>query len=459
MDEPLFPVNKALALLGHGHAGGHQEEDLFIALFPDGGVDGVIYSAERLHEDGLEDFRIQTRHRPHLRPAGHLSHLGRLVVPQLVTAVDLLQGVIVVLGAGHQVYEGLRAGAHTALGHHNQDSALVQGQLGIVKRLLALVQIDVHGVGSHRHHDIVLVLDLHHEDLVGLVDGGVKRSGDIAGGGSVDVLVPVQYRHDGEDFLVLDQVDGILHVFVHGVALQSQRLGIGLQGQLVVHLDGLVGRHPGQERLASPGVPGEVVGLHRTDDDDLVSVHGPLVYLHHRPVLGGAQVDHLVVLGVVGEDAVLELGIDVPEDLQVLLLGGGPVCSSGHQEADVLVLDLIVDQAQNLGGGCGPGGIVDQEEHVFRVGQELVEGLRVHRVVQGGFQHLELIVLLHLVGIDDLPEVSLINVDNYKITAIRYGYLHDVLSSPSPELSLPVRKYFSVSLRLSRIPRAWQWSC
>ena len=241
--------------------------------------------------------------------------------------------------------------------------------------------------------------------------------------------MPVQDHLDREDLLPLDDLEGIHHVLMDGVALQRQGLGRGAHGELVVGLHGTVRGHSGEERLPSSGVSGEVVGLDGGDDAQPVGVHGHLVDLHGRAVLGCAQVHALRFLRVVAEDPVLQLLVVGTEHERILLGGHVPVGPSGDEVPGGPQVHPLGESVQDLGRGGGAGAVVDDEDDVLASLQELGHGAVSQRVVDG--------VAYDLVGVgaDDVLGVERADV-------IRIGDLR---------LLNPVLPVFDINLHLNRI--------
>ena len=195
-------------------------------------------------------------------------------------------------------------------------------------------------------------------------------------------MVPVHDDLDGEDLLPLDDLEGVHHVLVDGVALEGEGLGVHADGHLVVGLDGLVGCDSGEEGLPSAGPAREVVGLDAGDDDEPVGIDGDLVDLHGGAVLGGSKVHALRGFGVVDDNSVAEC-LQVPaEDVAVLLLGGCAVGSGGDEVPRLVEVHPALERVEDRCSGGGPGSVVDDEDDVLASLQECLQGFVSEGVVE-----------------------------------------------------------------------------
>ena len=195
-------------------------------------------------------------------------------------------------------------------------------------------------------------------------------------------MVPVHDDLDGEDLLAPDNLEGIHHVLVDGVALEGQSLSVHSDRHLVVGLDGLVGGDSGKEGLPSAGPAREVVGLDTGDDDEPVGIDGDLVDLHGGAVLGGSKVHALRGFGVVDDNSVAEC-LQVPaEDVAVLLLGGSAVGAGGDKVPGCVKIHPALECVEDSCGGGGPGSVVDDEDDILTSLQECLQGFVSEGVVE-----------------------------------------------------------------------------
>ena len=107
---------------------------------------------------------------------------------------------------------------------------------------------------------------------VGVVHGFGEAGREVARGGGVDAVLPVEHHLDAVDALVVRALQAVEHVQVHRVVVQGQDVRGRVEGQAVVALDGLVAGDAREDRLAAAGVPGEVVRLHRVQQHQVLGL-------------------------------------------------------------------------------------------------------------------------------------------------------------------------------------------
>jgi hypothetical protein len=253
-----------------------------------------------------------------------------------------------------------------------------------------------------------------------------KGSVEVAGRGLVDAVMTVHDHLDREYPLPADDLEGVHHVLVDGVALELQGLGVHADRHLVVGLDSAVRCDSREEGLPAPGPSGEVVRLDRGDDDQPVSIDSDLVDLHRGPVLGGPEVHAFGCLGVVDDDPVPELLEVGAEDVAVLFLGGGAMGAGGDEVPGGAEVHPLGEGVEDLGGGRRAGAVVHYEHDVLPAFQEPVYGLGPDRVVQRGIDDLVgvsaddvlriigayVVLLGHFGGLGPVPAVPDLHLDH-----------------------------------------------
>ena len=165
------------------------------------------------------------------------------------------------------------------------------------------------------------------------------------------------------------------------VPFECQCLSLLLHGELMVGLDGLERSHSGKEGLPASGVSCEIVGLDGCDDHQAVRVHGDLIDLHRGPVLRCSQEDALGVLGIVANDAVLQVLVVDSEHEVVLLLGHVPVGSGRDEISGLLQVHPLRERIEDLrcrGRACT---VVDDEDYILPACEELIHGSVAYGVV------------------------------------------------------------------------------
>ena len=169
---------------------------------------------------------------------------------------------------------------------------------------------------------------------------------------------------------------------MHGIAAQDEAFRARLHRQPVVRPHRLVGRQPGEERLAPSRVACEIVRFHGIDEDYTAGLGQQAVHLHIRSAARPAEEYHLLIgPGIVGEDAgrmgARQVGA---EDAGHFLGEGRPMRAGGDDEGQLPAgnghpgLQTATDLAKDLGGGRRTGGIVHHHQQ-WRggEGQELGE--------------------------------------------------------------------------------------
>ena len=143
--------------------------------------------------------------------------------------------------------------------------------------------------------------------------------------------------------------------------------GLLLHHHPVVLLDGGAGRHPGHQRLAAPGIPGEIVVL------DVAQTYAP-VRLGHHP----GDIHRGATAGAAKADAILRVAVHAAYPAHGLgsgqtghLLGRMlSVAAQGEHQGHVLVpyprrFQLVQQGAHYLPGGHGAGHVAADDGDLF----------------------------------------------------------------------------------------------
>ncbi len=380
--------------------------------------------AEGPHEAVPHQVIRHVRDEPHLTPALDLRHGGRLVAAELELAPQVVHHVLRAVRLVHPLLKGGLPQALRAGTHQYDYAAVTHGVLGVVQRLLQLVEVEVLGCAALAHHHYVCVfVQLAAIQAVQLAAGVALGGHEVAAGGVDHALVLVQHHVDDE--VQPHHAAGLLQVQPHG-ALHVAGVRGRVHHEGVVGLDGLEGADSRHDGLGAAGIAGKVVVLHVAQRDAHVGLGNLPQDVHGRAMAGLAKVHEACRVPV--EHG--QLAVVGPHDGAQLVLRLRPVATKCNRQQHVLVphargVQLVHDGRQYRGGGKGARHVAGDDAYALAGPHEVAQVRRADGVGQRLAHHwLSSGRELHVVCVHDLYEIGLGKLEDFLSRADSYVELH-----------------------------------
>ena len=250
-----------------------------------GRVEGLLHISKRHKEHALYKIGFQLADQIDVCVFQHHGDGRSLVAPQPEFAADALDQAVCRRCRKHPFLEYLLAQTFAAGAYQHDCAALFHCVLGVIQRLLCLIQVQILGRAALRndHH----IRSFRNRDRVQLVQERAAfavRLRHIARACVDDLLVLVQ--HHVQDEVHTHHGRGFLDVLTHGIAFELARARGRLHHAAVVRLNCRARGNAGHDGLRAAGIACKIMIFNIAQADSAVGFRNRAHDIHRRAAAG-----------------------------------------------------------------------------------------------------------------------------------------------------------------------------
>ena len=283
----------------------------------------------------------------------------------------------------HPLLEHLFAQALLAGADQDDRAAVLHGVLGVVQRLLGLIEVQVlRRAALADQHDVRAAVQFLQIHFIQEPAALAVRLDQIASHRAHDLLVLVQHHVDDEVHAA--DLRRLLQILPQRVRVQIARVGLLANHHAVVALDGLAGGHAGHDGLRAAGIACKVVILDVAQADAPVGLGHGAGDVHRRARVGDAHVHAVGAVGIHTADF-----IERALAGQLLHLLGRMAAMAAQREHQRHVLgpaargvQLVQQRGQDAVARAGAGDVAGDDGDLFAGMHDLLQPRRADGVFQ-----------------------------------------------------------------------------